>query len=79
MENKDFELKLNIDEFKDAFNKIHLLRSNIKKVFGNYDLTKEEIMEICDINQSQYYRRLNENPPFSDRELLMILDAILKK
>lgn len=79
MSNKDFDLNIDVEDLKDSIKKIDLLRSSIKKILVHYDLAKEDIMKICKINQSQYYRRLNGNPPFSDTELLMILDAILKK
>lgn len=79
MNNKDFDLNIDVEDLKKSIRKIDLLRSSIKKVLVHYDLDKEDIMEICNINQSQYYRRLNGNPPFSDTELLMILDALLEK
>ncbi|MEQ8882700.1 MAG: hypothetical protein RLO12_03640 [Fulvivirga sp.] len=79
MNNKDFDLNIDVEDLKKSIRKIDLLRSSIKKVLVHYDLDKEDIMEICNINQSQYYRRLNGNPPFSDTELLMILDALLDK
>lgn len=78
MSDQEF-FKINVEDLKTSIIKVKELRKNIKVFLISNGLSKEDIIQICNINQSQYYRRLNNNPSFSDTELLLIVDALLSK
>ena len=55
------------------------LRTNIKQFLIIHKVSKEELLEVCELNQDQYYRRLNNPKLFSDSHLILILSYVLKK
>jgi len=72
------------DLLQQDLNRIHesilinsSLRENIKQFLSVHEISKTDVMDVCNISEDQYYRRINKPSLFTDTDLQKLLKHII--